>query len=77
MQSNICKHRKAAAVFATVEGDALACRPRLLPRTPVVQISAGTEEWRVFRSNEGMTKGLLLGAKVIPPRWSKEASLVR
>jgi hypothetical protein len=64
MQSNICKHRKAAIVFAAVKGDALGSRPRLLLRTPAVQILAGTEEWRVFRPNEGMTK---CSGKVIPP----------
>ena len=77
MQSNICKHRKAAIVFAAVKGGAPASRPRLLLRTPAVQISGGTEELRVFRPNEGMTKSLLLCSKVIPPRWSKEAALVR
>jgi hypothetical protein len=66
MQSNIRKHRKAAIVFAAVKGDALASRPRLVLRTPAVQILAGTKEWRVFRRNEGMTKGLLLCGKVIP-----------
>ena len=76
-QSNIRKPRKAAIVFAAVKGDAHACRPRLLPRTPAVQILAGIEEQRVFRPNEGMTKSLLLCAKVTPPRWSKEAALVR
>jgi hypothetical protein len=74
MQSNSCKHRKAAIVLAAVEGDALASRPRPLMRTPAVQILAGTEEWRVFRPNEGMTKS---SGKVTPPHWSKEAALVQ
>jgi hypothetical protein len=47
MQSNICKPRKAAIVFAAVKGDALASRPRLLLllllRTPAAQILAGTD----------------------------------
>jgi hypothetical protein len=77
MQSNIRQHRKAAIVFAAVKGDALASRPRLQLGTPAVQILAGTEEWRVFRRIEGMTKGLLLCGKVIPPCWSKEAALVQ
>jgi hypothetical protein len=77
MQSNIRKHRKAAIVFVAIKGDALASRSRLLLRTPAVRISAGTKDWRVFRPNEGMTKGLLFCGKVIPPRWSKEAALVR
>jgi hypothetical protein len=76
MQSNICKQRKAAIVFAAVEGDALASRPRPLLRTRAAQILAGTEDWRVFLQNEGMTKGLQLCGTVIPP-WSKEAALVQ